>query len=234
MTRRRLLAEPSEQAPSVGPADSARSPEGPRGASVVPIRRDGPVELATRCGVAAAPEFLDGPWPRWSWSWRLARRLMSVEGVDPSTDPLALRTPVMAFYETEGIGAALEEHYSTAHDFYAAFVADWTSVRFPEGQGPLEAAARRAHAAPVHVAQQLSRAFVRLISTAAHLQDYAGDKPIFLPTPLMAEVLGVTAQYAGQLLQLAVRYGYLEPVDPTWSRAERRARTYRYVGPKPD
>lgn len=227
------LPAPSPETPPGDPGRPSGVVGPPQAASVVPIRRDGPIEHARRFAVASAPEFIDGSWPTWSWPWRLARRLMSVDGVGQAADPMALRIPILAFYEATGIAAALENHYPTAHDFFVAVVAEWFSVRFPEGEGPLEAASRQAASVPVRIAGGLSPNFCKLVATAAHLQESVGPSAIILPTRLVGRLLNITPQHAGQLLRVAVRLGYLEPIETTWSYTEHRARTFRYIGPAP-
>ncbi len=120
---------------------------------------------------------------------------------DPTDDPWAV------FYGDYGPDPSWE-----------TFVDLWEKVKRPVSSAdPLEDAFEMAEQMPLVLAKDSPRsrqALERFLSIAGYLQGIVGsEKPVALPTKRIGDLMGITRQRVGALRRVAIKQGYLEPVE---------------------
>jgi hypothetical protein len=113
-------------------------------------------------------------------------------------------------------------------DFFDSFRAVWPSVRYAEGEGPLDVAFRQAGKVPVPWPGGCSPSYALLLSTGFYLQQARGDEVILLPVTRLAALLRKSPDHTAKLIRLALFDGYLLPDDLNYSYRARKARTFRF------
>lgn len=115
----------------------------------------------------------------------------------------------------------------TQDEFVARFCDAWLNIRFLPGEGPLDAAARRAAEQPLPLESAATApGYVRLVTLAAYLQVARGDRPVYLPCRKLGDRLGLDRTTVSKFLRLAVSEGILEPVR-SYRPSERKANEFR-------
>ena len=112
-------------------------------------------------------------------------------------------------------------------DTWADFVYGWPRVKFPEGEGALDAILAKADAQPLpQAAKQYDAPDTRrLVALCRELQRAAGDGPFYLSCRVAAKALGITRLTAWRRLEVLKADGVIEQVEKgTMGRATR----YRY------
>jgi hypothetical protein len=116
------------------------------------------------------------------------------------------------------------------HDWAAvqlAFEDAWMAVRYPKGEGLLKGAASYARGAAGGWPGIELRELRLLLHYASFLQRHRGKEPIFLSYGSAEAALELNKGAAGILIKKAVRLGYLEVVDASYSWKDRKGKSYR-------
>lgn len=119
---------------------------------------------------------------------------------------------------------------AAVEDVWNEVISAWGKVRV-KGGNALNAAFLQAASAPVTVLPPVDiygLKFLRLLSTAYHLQEFQGSATIYLPVRALGPLLGVAWSTVSSLLNHAVRHALLELVDGNYSQKERKAKEYRF------
>jgi hypothetical protein len=196
-----------------------RSPEKPEFSAV----RDIALEFAK--------EIDTGNLAEWQLCFRLAKRLRGLSEF-VSKDVFELRPALEIFCETlstEGIGNFVDFSSEAIEERWIEFLDAWEKVRIPDGTGPLEVAFARAKWRRIVPTFHISEDFSQILSTAFHLQQLQGSEPILLPVEHVGKLLERDKMHASRIVQMLVRLGFLEVVDPNFSYKRGRAKRYRFV-----
>jgi hypothetical protein len=92
------------------------------------------------------------------------------------------------------------------------FMVSWNAIRHIPFSEPLRDAVRLAQEKPLRLGSSKTPLYQRFISVAGWLQVQTGDRPIFLPTRNIAELLGCDQRTVSRLRTLAVQEGLLVQV----------------------
>jgi len=171
----------------------------------------------------------EGEFDEWKVFFRLARRLWSLEGVcDESYDGMltAVATFIEELYGDE-VSSDIDE-FEENDERWLVFVDAWFKVRYPEGQGPLEVAFRKAEANPVQMEHRFrNKDYGRFISMCYYLQADRGGDPILLPVERVGALFGKDKMHGSRLVRIARRAGKLR-LGSEYHRGAHRARMFYF------
>jgi DNA-binding transcriptional ArsR family regulator len=179
-----------------------------------------PSDSIKRAISAAIPQsWSDGPGEKDRPEFQLARELKAIPGIAEAPVKSMRETFLKWFAEASAVmkGKPPEESW---HDFGRA----WKRVRFPAGQGPLDAAFARAEATdpPPEVMWYAQRGARLLAALCRELQRYLPDQPFFLSCRTAARLLGVDHVTASRWLRVLLQDGVIRTAEAgTKTRATR-------------
>jgi hypothetical protein len=157
----------------------------------------------------------------------LARQLKAVPFLASASLP-ALR-PVVVEWHRRALPFIGTKEFTTT---WADFIAAWSKVKVPAGQGAVEEAFRRAVRSepPAKAAALYDEPPVLLLAALCReLQRIAGAGPFFLDCRSAGRLLGIHHTTAWRLLTVLCADGILAPGDKG-SQASGKANEYRYLG----
>jgi hypothetical protein len=112
------------------------------------------------------------------------------------------------------------------------FVVAWPKIKYPIGQGVIEAAFQRAVASepPRKAAELYSEKHILLLaSLCRELQHAAGDRPFFLDCRTAGRKIGVHPGTAWRLLAVLFVADGILSAGEKGSKAAKKANEYRYI-----
>lgn len=174
--------------------------------------------------------------PQHLWLFELAGRLKGAlpddlrgnADVGTRLAPLALLL-VEVLQDTNGLPGRMKKpriRWDDPEAIMLEFEEIWYKRKFPKGSPYLEEAAAFAARNPLQL--QGNTYFVRLLNVAYYLQSKQPGLPILLPiSDQLARLLHTTPVTLGTAIGKAVREGYLEIVDATYSVKSGKARSFK-------
>lgn len=158
----------------------------------------------------------DGRHPGWRVPFELARVLRSF----PDQGSGEFEELACAFFRALGRDPS---------EGWFSFLHCWRLVRCPAGQDSWDVAVEAARARPLAMSPDPGIRLAPLASVAAYLAIATPGEPFVFPVPRIVVSFGWPRSTAGRAVAALVAVGVIAWADPTWSYAEGRARTARFI-----
>lgn len=112
---------------------------------------------------------------------------------------------------------------------WAGLLAVWDKVQYPDGQNVFTVSVARAKARSMHFYPSPGIRLAAIATAAYHLSVAANGEPFMFPVKCVAEAFDIPVSTAIYAVTALVKAKVLANVDPNFSYAEGKAKTFRFV-----